>query len=350
MTGTVLDARTQEPLFDVRVTATSAEPERVWLALTHTNGVYRLRELPAGRYAVRFERESFQASTLAVTVTAGQLSRLDAQLVPVPAQKEAAGRNAVGAASSPPAGRAAQAQGLSTVIGTVLDASTLTPLLDVEVTLTSPEMRGEQVVFTESKGVYQLSELRGGNYSLRFARANYRPYSVPNVPVGGGRVSRIDAQLSPEAWKGASVTTTDVVVTPRRQAPAPFSQTLPLAQAEVSSGGVRSFSGLAAIAEATPPEVQGAGGFSTFAGTVVDASTFAPLQGVVVTATSAQHEVAGAAITRPKGDFRFRQLPAGTYTLRFQKDGYELSVSQGVTVAVDQMLLLDVALAPQSPP
>ena len=189
-----------------------------------------------------------------------------------------------------------------------------------------------------------------GNYSLRFARAKYRPHSLPSVPVGGGRVSRIDTQLSPETWKGASVTTTDVVVTPRRQAPPPFSQTLPLSQAEARSSGVRSFSGLASIAEASPTEVQSPGGFSTFAGTVVDASTLAPLQGVVVTATSSQREVAGAAITRPKGDFRFRQLPAGTYTLRFEKGGYEPSVSEGVTLDRDQMLLLDVELAPQSPP
>lgn len=60
---------------------------------------------------------------------------------------------------------------------------------------------------------------------------------------------------------------------------------------------------------------------STFVGTVVDAKTKQPAPDVIVIATSPSLQGEQVVVTDEQGQYRISQLPAGVYTLRFEKDG-----------------------------
>jgi Carboxypeptidase regulatory-like domain len=341
VTGTVIDAVTHETVLDVKVTATSPQLQAQRSSITHSTGVYRIRELPLGTYSLQFVRDGYKPLTReGVRMLNDETLRVDVQLIPAPPVPDtglAAVRNgrAFGPASSV---RTVDPQdpGLSTLSGTVVDASSKEPLSDVAVTAMSPQLRGQRTVVTPSTGVYQIPELLPGTYLLRFERDKYRSNSLRSVTVAAGQVLRVDVQLALE--------TVDVVATqPAVDAPSPFRETVPVAPAGANNSGLRSFSGLTPIAEAIPSEAQGSG-VSTVAGTVVDASTGARLRGVLVIATSPQPQVEEAVVTLPTGDYRFRKLPPGTYSLRFEKAPYKPEVRNGLVLASDQGLLLDVQL------
>jgi hypothetical protein len=61
--GTVVNAEDKKPLAAVRVTATSPALKAEQVAVTDTQGNYRLPQLPPGLYALRFEKESFKPYT-----------------------------------------------------------------------------------------------------------------------------------------------------------------------------------------------------------------------------------------------------------------------------------------------
>src|SRR5262249_55103729 len=102
------------------------------------------------------------------------------------------------AAGSPP--------GTSVLLGTVRDAATRAAVADVVVTATSPSMQGEQVVVTDSTGLYRVPGLPPGTYTLRFEKETYRPYSRTGVDVAAGRFLRLDLELLPETAGAETVT------------------------------------------------------------------------------------------------------------------------------------------------
>src|SRR5512143_1663217 len=55
LTGTVVDASTRAPLQNVVVTATSPALQGEQVVVTDETGTYRVPQLPAGTYALRFE-------------------------------------------------------------------------------------------------------------------------------------------------------------------------------------------------------------------------------------------------------------------------------------------------------
>lgn len=57
--GTVVDARSQQPVPDVVVTVTSPALEGEKVVVSDAQGNYRVPELPPGLYTLRFEKESF---------------------------------------------------------------------------------------------------------------------------------------------------------------------------------------------------------------------------------------------------------------------------------------------------
>jgi hypothetical protein len=83
ITGTILDASTQQPVADVVITATSAALQGEEVAVTDGTGLYRLPQLPPGVYTLRFEKESFQPySRSEITLRLNRTIRLNAQLLP----------------------------------------------------------------------------------------------------------------------------------------------------------------------------------------------------------------------------------------------------------------------------
>ena len=79
----------------------------------------------------------------------------------------------------------------STLTGNVVDAATKAPVADVVVTATSPAMQGEQVVVTDSTGLYRVPQLPPGTYTLRFEKESYRPFARAGIEVAADRTLRV---------------------------------------------------------------------------------------------------------------------------------------------------------------
>ncbi|HEX8438825.1 MAG TPA: TonB-dependent receptor [Archangium sp.] len=89
-------------------------------------------------------------------------------------------------------------QGTSVLTGTVVDASNKQPVPDVVVTATSPNLQGEQIAVTDATGLYRLSQLPPGVYTLRFEKESFQPYSRDNVSLLLNRTIRYNAELLPD--------------------------------------------------------------------------------------------------------------------------------------------------------
>ena len=101
--------------------------------------------------------------------------------------------------------------GISVLTGNVVDSSTRAPVSDVVVTATSPSLQGEQIVVTDSSGLYRVPQLPPGVYTLRFEKETYRPYSRAGIEVAADRTLRLNVELLPET---AGTETITVVGTP----------------------------------------------------------------------------------------------------------------------------------------
>ena len=105
----------------------------------------------------------------------------------------------------------AQVSTTSVLTGNVVDSATRVPVADVVVTATSPSLQGEQVVVTDSTGLYRIPQLPPGAYTLRFEKETYRPYSRTGIDVSADRTLRLNVELLPET---AGTETITVVGTP----------------------------------------------------------------------------------------------------------------------------------------
>lgn len=97
------------------------------------------------------------------------------------------------------------AQGTAVVTGTVTDAATNKPVPDVVITATSPALQGEEVVVTDSAGLYRLAALPPGTYTLKLEKESYRPYSRSEITVRTDRTVRVNIQLQPEAVQSDTI-------------------------------------------------------------------------------------------------------------------------------------------------
>jgi len=80
----------------------------------------------------------------------------------------------------------------------------------------------------------------------------------------------------------------------------------------------------------------------TLTGTVVDATTKAPLRGVTVTVASAA--LSEKTTTDDRGVYRFVGLPVDTYQIAFSIANYEATTLNGVTLQGDGIVSQDVNL------
>lgn len=84
-----------------------------------------------------------------------------------------------------------------------------------------------------------------------------------------------------------------------------------------------------------------------FTGRVVDASTQAPQADVVVTVTGPSLQGEQIAVTDAKGVYRLPNLPPGTYTIRFDKDGFKPFAMGQVILRASATLQIDGGLRPE---
>ena len=99
------------------------------------------------------------------------------------------------------------AQASSSVLtGNVVDAQSHAPVADVVVTATSPNLQGEQIVVTDSSGLYRIPQLPPGTYALRFEKESYRPYVRAGIEVEADRTLRLNVELLPESINSEVIT------------------------------------------------------------------------------------------------------------------------------------------------
>jgi hypothetical protein len=100
----------------------------------------------------------------------------------------------------------AQAQGTSVLTGTVSDSSSGKAVEDVVVTATSPALQGEQIVVTDSSGLYRLPNLPPGTYELRLEKEGFKPFTRGGIDLGLNQTLRVNVDLLPEALEAPEVT------------------------------------------------------------------------------------------------------------------------------------------------
>ncbi|WP_224362971.1 TonB-dependent receptor domain-containing protein [Hyalangium versicolor] len=89
-------------------------------------------------------------------------------------------------------------------------------------------------------------------------------------------------------------------------------------------------------------------GSSVLLGNVVDTTTKKPVADVVVTATSPNLQGEQVVVTDASGAYRIPQLPAGVYSLRFEKEAFRPYARDGVTVRLDYSVRVNVELIPEA--
>lgn len=145
------------------------------------------------------------------------------------------------------------AQGTAVVTGIVTDAATSKPVPDVVITATSSALQGEEVVVTDSSGLYRLAQLPAGVYTLKLEKESFKPYSRTDINVRTDRTVRVNIQLQPEAVQG------DTVVVVGRPPTVDIGSTTTginvgkdfinnIAFIQPNGSGVRSFESLASVA------------------------------------------------------------------------------------------------------
>jgi hypothetical protein len=89
---------------------------------------------------------------------------------------------------------------LSTLTGTVVNAQTKAPAVEVLVTATSPSLQGEQTAVTDAQGNYQIPDLPPGTYTLRFENESYQPYARHHIDLRIDSTTRVNVELLPTGF------------------------------------------------------------------------------------------------------------------------------------------------------
>jgi hypothetical protein len=89
----------------------------------------------------------------------------------------------------------AQSQGQGTLTGTVVEDSTEAPIPGVLVTVSSPQMQGQQTVKTDSTGTYLLPQLPPGTYAILFEKNSYKPFGQRGIAIDADRMLRVNVRL-----------------------------------------------------------------------------------------------------------------------------------------------------------
>ncbi|CAM4049195.1 TonB-dependent receptor [Corallococcus exiguus] len=89
-------------------------------------------------------------------------------------------------------------------------------------------------------------------------------------------------------------------------------------------------------------------GNSVITGTLTNTLDKKPLVDVVVTATSPQLQGERTVLSDKSGLYRIPQLPPGTYTLRFEAQGYQPYARDGILLRIDRTIRFNAELAPDS--
>ncbi len=146
--------------------------------------------------------------------------------------------------------------GGASLTGRVTDAATNTPVGDVVVTVTSPNLQGEETAVTDANGLWRVQSLPVGDYTIRLDKESYKPFARTSITLRPDVTLRVDSQLLPESLKEEIVVvaqnpTVDVASSNTGLSISnDFARRVPVVRPGSATGGaVRSFE---AVAQATP--------------------------------------------------------------------------------------------------
>ncbi len=272
ISGTVVDATTDEPLEDISVCAYSPAAEWSRCRYTDEDGTYLLQGVPPGAYQVHFDHsDNYPPDSNAKYVPQyyeDSLTLAGATLVGVAGGELTAGVDAgmhVG----------------GTIDGQVTLASSSAPYPGVGVCLlpASGEEELHDCTFTDTKGEYTLAGIADGDYTVEFYPGLYAPVTPPN--------------LMRQYYDGAETQAGADTVT-------------------IAGGSAAHGIDAALLAGA---EIRGV---------VTDAADGSPIEGAWVCAYgSGGEEPAGCAGSNAHGEYTISRLPTGSYEVEFSVLGYE---------------------------
>ena len=154
----------------------------------------------------------------------------------------------------------------SNLTGRVVDASNNAPVGDVVVTVTSPNLQGEETAVTDTNGLWRVQNLPPGDYTIRLDKESFKPFARTSIGLRADVTLRVDSQLLPESLKEEVVVvaqnpTVDVASSNTGlNVTNDFARRVPLVRPGSATGGaVRSFE---AAAQATPQATSDAYGTS----------------------------------------------------------------------------------------
>lgn len=360
ISGQVTSAQTHEAAAGVKVHVTDSENGVAVNTSTGEEGTYTVQGLPAGSYTVQFEPA---ASGEVAQFYRGASTADGAQAVNLTEGEAEEGIDAELAAAG-------------SIAGTVTDAASGQPLAGVEVEATSSEAGATGSAVTGEDGSYTISGLPEGAYTVQFEPSDPEHVSVfyeeassvetaKSVSVTAGATSAgIDAAL------GAGASLSGTVTDAHSGKPlagvsvnVSSGETGASAGGETGAGGEYTVSGLPAgrytvqfeasgsnyvsqfYADASTPESASSVTVSagqhrsgidaalaagaSISGTVTQAHTGEPLDGIEVFAdTSGCNSSGGAATTNGQGGYEIAGLPAGNYHVVFNPDGGDYESSQ----------------------
>jgi outer membrane receptor protein involved in Fe transport len=146
-------------------------------------------------------------------------------------------------------------QGMAVLTGTVIDASDRKPVADAVVTATSPSAQGEQVVVTDSAGLYRIPSLPVGKYTIRVDKEQFKPYLRDGIQLRADSTIRVNVELLPESLQGEQVTvvarppTVDVgSSTTSTSISSEFTHRIPVSRPGGKGSASRSFESVAEVA------------------------------------------------------------------------------------------------------
>ncbi len=161
------------------------------------------------------------------------------------------------------AGAQAQ-QGAVVLIGNVTDASTGKPVLDAIVTVTSPNLQGEEIAVTDDAGSYRVPGLPPGIYVLRVEKENFKPYAREGLDLHADTTIRLNASLLPESLRAQEVVvvgrtpTVDVGSSSTgMNITSEFTSRIPLAPPGIKGSANRSFESVADVIPGAQPDAYG---------------------------------------------------------------------------------------------
>jgi hypothetical protein len=231
--------------------------------------------------------------------------------------------------SKPAAPQAAQEQ-KSAITGTVSDQAGVG--VGGATVKVSNSAGVNQSVTTDDQGLYAVADLSAGTYNVSVVARGVKVFEA-NIVLSAGQVLTLSVAGAPVA----QTNTLGLPPSPEAPPPAPA----PAAGAAQPP---------AAPTPAPAPEVQATTPASTGPGTIggsVNDQTGAVVPGATVKLTSATG-VSQTAVTDDKGNYSFKGLPAGSYSVSVTAKGFKPFQAEHIALAPGMDLPLDAGLEPQS--